>query len=1380
MPEKIEHSREHENLFDLYKNRGRIDISEYNKEELDELFREYKNRFNELDETAQTEMFEQFLLTGACTEEEAGAVIELLSDTQKKVIGEFIGKVIEPGRYVKAFHATWRYLDDVRLWEEFKNKFTVEHPRAVIMVAPFIDLSCITVEDPESESKRNILGVYGNNFEAAKAILEASLEAYRGDDFDYGFKSVIDFYKETYPYVLFPYLTRLVDLLLISREEAKKLFMGENANGRTIFFNKRFYLNQKEKEKEKKLIEKERHIFKDDQKASSDFYTVVGDRAWGLLKEQGILEAHAMERALRHMFHDSDMWLSWFSDEERSALLRNYIECSIPIYRIVRELHLKDNEIRELMADNMALMDVSWVNDLSDLKTLIDMNMEPRALQWLTFLIRQDGLNSLLVRDFMLNLENILPLFSSVNQKRIINTLNTHHPEAWLRRLDYVVEYEPLPLKNIFAKTGNHERLFLSRYRSVMHYVGLMEKEGKEIGIDRGELRAIARRIMDRERELTLVFYDVFRDIYTKEEADVFIKDSIVNDEGGRFLNEIAYLWKVDAGGKGICDPRKYKNEIRDVIEKNPIQSLDAICNVRGSWDMLIELFPSRERFRLLVDNIASFDFLYFIDTSNEEFLLDALENPRLLNSCIDAIIKLEDGAILGSFLEKIVHFIGSHKYTRQESKAHKEKDAGDMWKKRMLFPSAFQTASLAKNRLLEAFRNICRDKKFAVFESDMARSGDIDLSEFIERDIAAYARLFPDIMSHEEALILPHEKYEEIIESRLRSFVFLKGRHGKELYSKEAISLSIKEKMNAMNPFSGVEGKERIEDDYYKVVLRGVEGNPFFPLYEKQLKKIAAEELKKYGPRRQIEYFTPHKKFEELVRRIGLLGSSDRVCERRAEIMALPIHEREILIDALQVVLIHSIDVDEKEFFNEALNDIGERISQAQEKLWALITHYFGDVFEIEGMHGGGSLKSQALFALGTYYRKSCKGNRFMKEKIKEVVSVVFRGNYNKWRAWGKEGVLEDIEKSMRCEAMIEEGILPRSLTRKLYDIWIEASSVEFDDVLDIKEGDIRVGIRAVIDQAIADQHIKNEELGLDRDVVTSEYETIFAPIKDIQKELQELQKMPRENLRDEERRRLRELQEELRHYRDASNERIKNIEARLYLLCLKSITKEELSRKSIKVGREDVAFTKVLRTLRGAYTTTHPEFLHDIQKLETILYESFQKMFGGGGVSRSNLIITDKIDFETYLKIGEEPVESCQSYDSGGGLNVGLLSYISDPNVKIIQIYNESNTIISRAVLRLLEDKEGSPVLFLERIYSVNLHEKITSAIKKFAKRKAQSMGIELYSHSAEGYEEGVENESVDIYSRGSRSPYVYTDAGGGKMRNGIYVIRNAARIG
>jgi len=223
MPEKIEHSREHENLFDLYKNRGRIDISEYNKEELDELFREYKNRFNELDETAQTEMFEQFLLTGACTEEEAGAVIELLSDTQKKVIGEFIGKVIEPGRYVKAFHATWRYLDDVRLWEEFKNKFTVEHPRAVIMVAPFIDLSCITVEDPESESKRNILGVYGNNFEAAKAILEASLEAYRGDDFDYGFKSVIDFYKETYPYVLFPYLTHLVDLLLISREEAKKL-----------------------------------------------------------------------------------------------------------------------------------------------------------------------------------------------------------------------------------------------------------------------------------------------------------------------------------------------------------------------------------------------------------------------------------------------------------------------------------------------------------------------------------------------------------------------------------------------------------------------------------------------------------------------------------------------------------------------------------------------------------------------------------------------------------------------------------------------------------------------------------------------------------------------------------------------------------------------------------------------------------------------------------------------------------------------------------------------------------------------------------------------------------------------------------------------------
>lgn len=92
-------------------------------------------------------------------------------------------------------------------------------------------------------------------------------------------------------------------------------------------------------------------------------------------------------------------------------------------------------------------------------------------------------------------------------------------------------------------------------------------------------------------------------------------------------------------------------------------------------------------------------------------------------------------------------------------------------------------------------------------------------------------------------------------------------------------------------------------------------------------------------------------------------------------------------------------------------------------------------------------------------------------------------------------------------------------------------------------------------------------------------------------------------------------------------------------------------------------------------------------------------------------------------------------------------------------------------------MEDENQNPQLFMERVYSVNTHPKIKEAMIKFGIQKAKSMGIGVFTQEEE-YKELIEDsmgnmDKVVLQSKGSRSPYVYTDAGGGKIPNGVFSI-------
>jgi hypothetical protein len=173
----------------------------------------------------------------------------------------------------------------------------------------------------------------------------------------------------------------------------------------------------------------------------------------------------------------------------------------------------------------------------------------------------------------------------------------------------------------------------------------------------------------------------------------------------------------------------------------------------------------------------------------------------------------------------------------------------------------------------------------------------------------------------------------------------------------------------------------------------------------------------------------------------------------------------------------------------------------------------------------------------------------------------------------------------------------------------------------------------------------------------------------------------------------------------------------------------------------------------------------------------------------------VVEKTDYETVIKLGVNPVNTCMSYN-GGMYNECLLSNF-DANKKVITV-SKDNKIVARAILRLtkvsdtkiidssssslgfkdIEDIDGNSVnhkdeklvLFLERCYtSSNDVSLMREYMAKLAFKKAKEMGIRLilsndynksvkFNHKAKGY----------IYISQSKNGKQYLDSFGGETTN------------
>ena len=135
----------------------------------------------------------------------------------------------------------------------------------------------------------------------------------------------------------------------------------------------------------------------------------------------------------------------------------------------------------------------------------------------------------------------------------------------------------------------------------------------------------------------------------------------------------------------------------------------------------------------------------------------------------------------------------------------------------------------------------------------------------------------------------------------------------------------------------------------------------------------------------------------------------------------------------------------------------------------------------------------------------------------------------------------------------------------------------------------------------------------------------------------------------------------------------------------------------------------------------------------------------------------ITD--DWQDLFLCGTEVLGSCQTINGELILNKCLLAYCMDGKIQMATIKDErTGKILSRALIKLLFTEDGTPVLFLERIYPDFCFIEYQKLLEKLARKRAKQLGIELYSCNENL---SLEKEVQTLQSLGTTVPFEYEDA-------------------
>lgn len=1330
-----------------------MDLSLLPARERRSLFEYYKDHVSELAVDRQVELFEQFLEQDVCTEAEAVLLVRATPDIRPS-IGVYLAQTMPKLRYARVFHETWADLD-AEFREQTIKEFIFKRPEKLLFVAPFIDFNKYRLEkDPKTEEEsivkdtfgvyegKNLLDKYFPDFVSKRALLETCLDAPEPK----GLTSIVDRFRKENPYLLFPYFTQLQEHgLALTKQERINITGGDEKYGRSLFNAANFYTAEEQQRltRGEQKVRKQKRMKADDQ---VDVYSMPDN----LAAQRWQIISAGQKRGVEHLFTNVEVWRGDFDDQEWSDFLLALIDREVPVLYAADQLHLTEQEIKQIASKASDLGNGFFqMRDYADAIGLIKRGMENWVVMALISEISQGGGDLLIYQ-----LDVILEIIKPANQKKLIRAYEEHYPSTWLQRLDFVYARKPIDGDVLIKRIADHEGVtFLNNFPAIYHQIKTeAAKQPPTTKLTEEDITEMARRVFRADPGLALLRGNVFRQVYSAQEFEVFVKQQFENDQTGRFLSSAMSRYKPEKEG---LDEAEFNKNVAQTMLRLPFPLvMEAAFH---NWEKISRYLPASTRYPLLLAN------------------LDKLDLSEIMGSRFESAHLLRDISRYPKYLDKLVQWLSAHVEPAvfvpllQSMQLEMQPYAGASKEVLKKYTVARERLGPASEVLKRRLREVCATKKLYVFESGAAEIPGLGLDDLIESEAEDYVALHPTALLGLKNRLSP-ALYDRLVMENIRFVAFARDKYGFPLFSWESLTVPQQTALKKVSAFSEVADKTQLEDDYYRTLIRQVviRGCAFYPLYQARLEAIAGRELEKFGPRTQIKDFVADKEFIQLIDRVSLLQSLELSPDWVEYIYRLPSAESEELVGLLEIIAVNGLDVRDPRY-REIVSDEVTDGNASKKELADLVLRFFSRVFNVHVEKGTSvertDFSNESLRVLSIYHQHVAQ-HPAMRNASRNFLKQVMMGRYQAWRSWG--GGKEDVDS---LEAMKALGLLPKQLTMDQYQGWLAEKNMGVSEMLRMGEIDLRAGVVSILEQAIVDQHMPAEDLHFDSLGAANEYALVYEPIKSLNKQMETLkqtQGRPAE---------IRELQIKIADYRVAEGDKIRLAEAKMYLLQLRQISMPELESKAITVGGQKIAFSKVFRTLTEAYKD-HADFTNDLARLQSFLTAAAQKTFGGEKVSRSELTLTDRVDLETYAKIGESPVESCQHYN-GSELNYGLLSYLTDPNVKFIQIYDDRGRIMTRAALRLLSDKEGNPALFLERMYSSNNHHKIKEAVVRFAKEKGAELRLPVLTSELQGFDDVSLEDPVALYSHGSRSGYVYTDAGGGKAKDGVYSVTKAVRF-
>ncbi|MFZ5365189.1 MAG: hypothetical protein ACOZBH_03265 [Patescibacteria group bacterium] len=405
------------------------------------------------------------------------------------------------------------------------------------------------------------------------------------------------------------------------------------------------------------------------------------------------------------------------------------------------------------------------------------------------------------------------------------------------------------------------------------------------------------------------------------------------------------------------------------------------------------------------------------------------------------------------------------------------------------------------------------------------------------------------------------------------------------------------------------------------------------------------------------------------------------------------------------------------------------------------------------------------------------------VRQLMREVIDAELNGVFYNWRFWdAKKPALGETDKEAGLKNLKQKGLLPDKLTMAQYEEWIAEDSSSLAESFSYEINEVREELFNILRYSLDNSHAELSMSEFSIDEAQLRFLLADDNMRNINVELSQIRKIIAQNKQrakegqkpleyDEDR--LEALTEQFELAKEELNQRkIRSFISRIIHLTAREVLDGGVYLKGVaenKGAGPFVPFGKVFAFLRNAYSSNQA-FHDDLDRMENVIAQ-YRAQEAGEGLGKEEYTFTDTADILTMIKIGADPVASCQSYKSESSYATSLMSYVADPNTKAFIVKKPDGSLVARAIARLLSDEGGNPFIVLEPMYSVNTHPRLQVLLANVVKQKAAKLGIKAVV-SRGGYPAGGEPAPV-LYSRGSRNINTYVDNIGSKAYKGKYQI-------